>query len=623
MPRMCNDFEFDPMDERLLRSTRRTEVPTHDYIHIAGDRYPCESDLAPLLNPATEGNATILPFASVIARTPQGDERRVIYNCTIVLPDRVRNSHVCVWGMTGAGKTTKVMQNLIASDVADLQRTVIVGDLKCEQYPFLKALCDKYGRNLTVVNLADPTRSSAFNPLQDADERQAHSVISAFAELTTNPRSHDSEFWKHMKVSFSFAAWQAGLRSFPAFADLYQSPREEIVQFLKERAHLGSCRSMAAFIGGNSQNSDTALAELCGALNVFYSPNVRAVMSSNELDMGSLFDEASVVLIECPEPELPTLRPAYNILISCLLDAAVAYADRHAAQQPGRPIAFHLDDLPSFGRLSNLADRLNTLRSRRISINAGIQSRAALQSAYGPDADLVLAGFMNKIVLPGLDQTDAEFFSRSTGECQVALSAPSRESHVTTRRVLSSSDINRPAWQHYLYGRPATFLLQDVACQVYLLPAYLRTDLQDVVKRAGRIERSGSLRTNALRAAPTLVKTTQPTLSDTRGWSEERIRQQLDETMQEIGWAETTDSAARWWTEFLKENGQRLSLCLRLAEELKNRAATITEFFLAYVYSNTDNIQANLHYLDYVRLKRQEEQRKRKPDEERQRDSPA
>jgi hypothetical protein len=43
----------------------------------------------------------------------------------------------------------------------------------------------------------------------------------------------------------------------------------------------------------------------------------------------------------------------------------------------------------------------------------------------------------------------------------------------------------------------------------------------------------------------------------------------------------------------------------RLAQELKLRQSSITEFFLAYVYSNTDNIQANLHYLDYLRLKKQ------------------
>lgn len=50
---------------------------------------------------------------------------------------------------------------------------------------------------------------------------------------------------------------------------------------------------------------------------------------------------------------------------------------------------------------------------------------------------------------------------------------------------------------------------------------------------------------------------------------------------------------------------------MRLAEELLNRKCTITDFFRAYVYSNTDNIQANLSYLDYTRLKKAEEEKKK------------
>ena len=39
------------------------------------------------------------------------------------------------------------------------------------------------------------------------------------------------------------------------------------------------------------------------------------------------------------------------------------------------------------------------------------------------------------------------------------------------------------------------------------------------------------------------------------------------------------------------------------------RSAPVTGFFLAYVYSNTDNLQANLHYLDYQRLNAEDEKR--------------
>jgi hypothetical protein len=94
--------------------------------------------------------------------------------------------------------------------------------------------------------------------------------------------------------------------------------------------------------------------------------------------------------------------------------------------------------------------------------------------------------------------------------------------------------------------------------------------------------------------------------TDTRGWSDEEIRSQLERVKKEnLDWENTTKTAREWWTAFEQENLVRFVLVLRLAEELRYRRATITEFFLAYVYSNTDSIQANLHYLDYSRLKKQ------------------
>jgi hypothetical protein len=100
-------------------------------------------------------------------------------------------------------------------------------------------------------------------------------------------------------------------------------------------------------------------------------------------------------------------------------------------------------------------------------------------------------------------------------------------------------------------------------------------------------------------------------ISQTQGWSQEKIVARLEQVKSQIGWEETTGSAKKWWEVFEKENQHRLSLVLKLAEELLLRKATITEFFLAYVYSNTDNLQANLHYLDYTRLRKEEEKHKK------------
>jgi hypothetical protein len=102
-----------------------------------------------------------------------------------------------------------------------------------------------------------------------------------------------------------------------------------------------------------------------------------------------------------------------------------------------------------------------------------------------------------------------------------------------------------------------------------------------------------------------------PGITNTAGWSTDQLSTKLTEVKKTLDWDNTTGSARKWWEAFENENKTRLPLVLRLAEELQVRKATITEFFLAYVYSNTDNIQANLSYLDYTRLKKEEEKKKK------------
>ncbi|MBV11157.1 AAA family ATPase [Rubinisphaera sp.] len=98
-------------------------------------------------------------------------------------------------------------------------------------------------------------------------------------------------------------------------------------------------------------------------------------------------------------------------------------------------------------------------------------------------------------------------------------------------------------------------------------------------------------------------------ISDIRGWSDERIWNRIETLKRDkLDWEESSGSAKTWWEKFESENKHRPPLILRLIEELTRRSATITQFFLAYIYSNTDNIQANLHYLDYMRLKEDDTQ---------------
>ncbi|MEZ5963198.1 MAG: DUF4062 domain-containing protein [Planctomycetota bacterium] len=78
-----------------------------------------------------------------------------------------------------------------------------------------------------------------------------------------------------------------------------------------------------------------------------------------------------------------------------------------------------------------------------------------------------------------------------------------------------------------------------------------------------------------------------------------------------LDWANTTGSARQWWEAFEAENGHRKTLVVRLMFALRHLQSSITEFFLSYVYSNTDNIAANLHYLRYRQIKTKVDQARR------------
>ena len=60
-------------------------------------------------------------------------------------------------------------------------------------------------------------------------------------------------------------------------------------------------------------------------------------------------------------------------------------------------------------------------------------------------------------------------------------------------------------------------------------------------------------------------------------------------------------SAARWMLTFLEMNSARPDLVVGFLCELQHRESSVKEFFLTDVYSNTNNIGANLHLLDCQR----------------------
>lgn len=583
----------------------------------------------------------------------------------MVIPSAQRNRHVLIVAKTGSGKTTKLILPVLYSDCLSKSRSTIVIDSKPEMWGKLASMTRKYNpeKKIILFNPLDTVRSLSWNILSKIhDDTDAKLIANTVMMATDNPASKgDSPFFRNNALSVLNSVMVGLLNdpndtlSMPRIHELVQSGMKELCSWIEAHPHaLRNSRSFVELARSGSQNADTIMSELSMRLAAWDLPAIRATTAQAELDIECLVQEPTLMVVEFRESELEMLRPMANVIVVEIL----RFLTKRAESCPGhclpRPVGMVIDEFASaLGRLPDIHVKLNTLRSRNVSIVAAIQSTQQVKANYGDDADSVLAGFSTKIFMPALDLVDAEYASKESGQMTIRFKTSSKGSNkkitefvpsmndstqeqVQQRAVLTPDEIGRPVNNIETFLMPNTPVFQGFLIPFYKDPVMLKrlTEFgnrpEDELRlRSAPIEfkeelpvagsggdgpdKGGNAAGGAGQSGGGAIpaQSSKPGISNTKGWTEDQFYNHLKDVKAKIGWNETTGSAKKWWEAFEGENKSRLALVVRLSEELLIRKATITEFFLAYVYSNTDNIQANLNYLDYTRLKKEEERKKK------------
>lgn len=568
----------------------------------------------------------------------------------LVVPGDIRNRHVLIVAKTGSGKSTKFIYPIIYSDCLDPVRSTIVVDSKPEMWRKFAAMTRKYNPNKKILlfNPLDRARSLSWNILGKCeDDTDCKLIANTIIMATDQPNAKgDSPFFRQNALAILNSIMVGLLHdpndklSMPRIHELVQSGMKPLCDWLE--AHPAAIRNTRTFVElarSGSQNADTIMSELSMRLGAWDLTAIRATTYFDELDIEDLIQNPTLFIVELRESELEMLRPMANVIVVELL----RFLTKRAEQCPGvslpRPVSLVIDEFASaLGRLPDIHVKLNTLRSRNVSIVAAIQSTAQIKANYTDDSDSVLAGFSSKIFMPALDLTDAEWASKESGQMTIRFKTAttggnkkitewfasrndSTAEQVQQRAVLTPDEIGRPADNICTFFMPGTPVFQGHLIPHFKIPEMLKrmtefdSDALELKLRTEEIPYEDKAPQPTIAggggggAAPT--NGLPPGITNTAGWSDDQVRRKLEEVKKTLDWDNTTGSARKWWEAFENENQTRMPLVLRLAEELQTRTATITEFFLAYVYSNTDNIQANLSYLDYTRLKKEEERKKK------------
>jgi len=595
---------------------------------------------------------------SLYVRDLQGSSGIALKSGELIWSAPERNRHILIIAKTGGGKTTSAILPILYNDCISPHRSTIVIDSKPEMWGKLANMTKKYNpdKHVMLFNPLDTMRSLSWNILgRIEDEIDCKLIANTLIAATDNPASKgDSPFFRNNALAVLNAIMVGLLKdpnetlSMPRIHSLVQSGMKPLGDWLE--GHPEAYRTSRTFVElarSGSQNADTIMSELGMRIAAWDLYAVRATTAKDELDISCLVTKPTLFIVEFRESELEMLRPIANVIVIELL----RFLTKQAEFQPGSklpiPVGFVIDEFASaLGRLPDIHVKLNTLRSRNVSIVAAIQSIGQVKANYSEHGDSVLAGFTTTILIPTLDIQDSEWASKNSGQMTIRFKTSSTGSNrkiiewfaskntgsqeqVQQRAVLTPDEIGRPIDKRATFFMPETPPFQGHLVPFYELPElnYRLSDRVGQGEFAGKPElkfRESGIEYEDIPVAASSEGGSRGAntgglpagITDTSGWSDDRLQEKLTEVKSKLEWDKTKGSAKKWWEAFENENKERLALVLRLAEELANRKATIQEFFLAYVYSNTDNIQANLYYLDYSRLKKEEEKKRREAAQE-------
>ncbi|MDA7951204.1 MAG: type IV secretory system conjugative DNA transfer family protein [Pirellulaceae bacterium] len=488
-----DNYSFDPTHPAQMRSFSGKENPPPDSCSfISGSRHPTLSDIDLFAGEPSHGSLVLPKTIPLVNQDSENKlSRRAVYGRDLVFQSPQRSSHIAVFGPTGSGKNTSVIDPLRFSAITDSNHTLINFSLKASDFGPISMLCKEVGKKLIVVNLNDAWRSTKWNPLDTDDPDAAISYIRRFADSVKNPLSSDSEFWTQWIKTAMIGAWQAGHRSFPAIYKLFSRPSADLIKALLAHGN-SSSRQLAEFLDGGSSNANTVQASIVGSMVCFISKNVSRAMSDDELDIRNIFKEPVCLHVEIPETSLETHRVLYKMLAKSVTDALIDTAETSVGSPI--PATVFFDDMPSLGCILT-PERMLTMRSREIGIVGGIQSMSSLELAYGRTSRALIDNFHTKIILPGGPTDDAEYFSHSGGEQIVGL--PIREGQqpmLVTRPLISATEIRTPDYHHPLFGTPATLISGATTFQAYLQRTYEHPWMVSLLRRASGISGRERLR---------------------------------------------------------------------------------------------------------------------------------
>ncbi len=370
-------------------------------------------------------------------------------------------SHSLIIGSTGSGKTQMIVHPLIKI-LAKKGETMIMTDPKGELYEENAAMLIEKGYNIILLNLRNPAKGNAWNPLtipyklyKEGNDK-AHELLNDLAfNLLIDENSKDDPFWQNTSAGY-FSGCALGL---------FEDGKEEEINlnsisymtsvgeekygnasyikqyFLDKDPAKPVYINASSAINAPDQTRDSILSVFRDKIKIFaLSEQLAEMLSYSDFDMSNIGKEKTAVFIIIQD-EKKTYHALATIFVKQCYETLIDVAHDHGGKLPIRT-NFILDEFANMPPLRDVTTMITAARSRQIRFNLIIQNYAQLNQVYGKEnAETIKGNCSNVIYLITKELAALEELSKLCGE--VKEKDKGKEGKEITVPLITISDLQR------------------------------------------------------------------------------------------------------------------------------------------------------------------------------------
>jgi len=329
--------------------------------------------------------------------------------------------HSLIFGSTGSKKTRLIAMPALQM-YAKAGESFIATDPKGELYAKTYQLLKEREYKICVLNLRDPTRSNAWNPLSipyyqyhNNEKDKAIEFISDFSNCITRNSHNNDSYWDNsaanLLAGLILILFEHGKENEIHFKSL-RSLRTQAFKicdnetsFIKKQylQYLDNTSFLSSLLSGITDVTETTRSCIISVYDQTLRPFVGQeslidMLAGNDFELGSIGNTKTAIFLIIPDE-----NTLYNKLISVFIKQCYCELLREALKHPNNKLPirvnFLLDEFANLPTISDFPAMITASRSRNIRFNLFVQSINQLNEKYQYESNTIRGNCENWIFL--------------------------------------------------------------------------------------------------------------------------------------------------------------------------------------------------------------------------------